>query len=57
MKVEIEADLVEQVVLQELKNWVEMAEEFNGDHPEDIEFWSGMKAACEWILKHNFHVG
>ena len=45
------------VAKSQLEDWAKMAEDFDGTHPDDIEFWSGMKAACDWILKHNFHVG
>ena len=57
MKIEIDDDMVDKIVHQEIKNWLEMAENFDGKHPDDIAFWEGMRASCDWILKNNWPSG
>lgn len=54
MKIEITDEIEEVVVRQWLQDVVEMAENFDGKHPEDISFWDKMRTASQWILENNW---
>jgi len=57
MKVKLDDAVLDKITKKQLKKWRKMAETHNEPHPDDIAFWEGMRASCDWILKNNWPSG